>query len=46
MLLPFFCHWKIFQATLKMRIRISYVSDGSPVLEQTEVSKFPGDSFD
>lgn len=29
------------QATLRMRIRISYVADGVNVLEQTEVSGFP-----
>ncbi|XP_058453221.1 AP-1 complex subunit gamma-1 isoform X6 [Malaya genurostris] len=29
------------KATLRMRLRISYQCDGSPVLEQTEVSGFP-----
>ncbi|XP_035914606.1 AP-1 complex subunit gamma-1 isoform X2 [Anopheles stephensi] len=29
------------KATLRMRLRISYQSDGSPVQEQTEVSGFP-----
>lgn len=31
----------IFQATLRMRLRISYVVDGQPVVEQTEVTGFP-----
>uniref|UniRef100_A0A0K8TMB2 AP-1 complex subunit gamma n=1 Tax=Tabanus bromius TaxID=304241 RepID=A0A0K8TMB2_TABBR len=34
------------QATLRMRLRISYVIDGQPVLEQTEVSGFPENSFE
>lgn len=33
--------FKSFKATLRMRIRISYVIDGVNVLEQTEVSGFP-----
>ncbi|XP_017464251.1 PREDICTED: AP-1 complex subunit gamma-like 2, partial [Rhagoletis zephyria] len=28
-------------ATLRMRLRISYVVDGQPVAEQTEVTGFP-----
>ena len=35
-----------FQAVLRMRLRISYHSDGNPILEQTEVSGFPDDAFD
>ena len=31
----------LFQATLRMRIRISYVIDGVNIQEQTEVSGFP-----
>ncbi|XP_055298426.1 AP-1 complex subunit gamma-1 isoform X2 [Sitodiplosis mosellana] len=34
------------KGVLRMRLRISYVVDGSPVLEQTEVSGFPEDAFD
>ncbi|XP_037028092.1 AP-1 complex subunit gamma-1 isoform X4 [Bradysia coprophila] len=33
-------------ATLRMRLRISYISDGNRVLEQSEVSGFPDDAFD
>ncbi|XP_049534519.1 AP-1 complex subunit gamma-1 isoform X1 [Anopheles darlingi] len=32
------------KATLRMRLRISYQSDGNPVQEQTEVSGFPEES--
>ncbi|XP_055681469.1 AP-1 complex subunit gamma-1 isoform X3 [Lutzomyia longipalpis] len=34
------------KAVLRMRLRISYTTDGNPVLEQTEVSGFPEDAFD
>ncbi|XP_055712406.1 AP-1 complex subunit gamma-1 isoform X4 [Phlebotomus papatasi] len=34
------------KAFLRMRLRISYTTDGNPVLEQTEVSGFPDDAFD
>ncbi|XP_063707447.1 AP-1 complex subunit gamma-1 isoform X3 [Culicoides brevitarsis] len=34
------------KAVLRMRLRLSYVSEGSPVLEQTEVSGFPDDVFE
>ncbi|GAB0093250.1 AP-1 complex subunit gamma [Sergentomyia squamirostris] len=34
------------KALLRMRLRISYTSDGNPVLEQTEVSGFPEDAFE
>ncbi|KAJ6638465.1 AP-1 complex subunit gamma-1, partial [Pseudolycoriella hygida] len=34
------------KANLRMRLRISYSSDGNRVLEQTEVSGFPDDAFD
>uniref|UniRef100_A0A336M762 AP-1 complex subunit gamma n=1 Tax=Culicoides sonorensis TaxID=179676 RepID=A0A336M762_CULSO len=34
------------KAVLRMRLRLSYVSDGNPVLEQTEVSGFPDDVFE
>lgn len=34
------------KAVLRMRLRISYVLDGQPVLEQTEVSGFPENCFD
>lgn len=36
----------LFQAVLRMRLRISYQADGQPVLEQTEVSGFPDNAFD
>lgn len=29
-----------------MRLRISYQAEGNPILEQTEVSGFPDDSFE
>uniref|UniRef100_A0A2M4A7X4 AP-1 complex subunit gamma n=1 Tax=Anopheles triannulatus TaxID=58253 RepID=A0A2M4A7X4_9DIPT len=32
------------KATLRMRLRISYQSDGNPIQEQTEVSGFPEES--
>lgn len=34
------------KGVLRMRLRISYVVDGNPVLEQTEVSGFPEITFD
>uniref|UniRef100_A0A1L8DVQ8 AP-1 complex subunit gamma n=1 Tax=Nyssomyia neivai TaxID=330878 RepID=A0A1L8DVQ8_9DIPT len=34
------------KALLRMRLRISYTTDGNPVLEQTEVSGFQEDAFD
>ncbi|XP_055371083.1 AP-1 complex subunit gamma-1 isoform X2 [Condylostylus longicornis] len=34
------------KTVLRMRLRISYVIDGQPILEQTEVSGFPENSFE
>lgn len=34
------------KAILRMRLRISYVVDGQPVLEETEVSGFPDNCFE
>ncbi|XP_059618956.1 AP-1 complex subunit gamma-1 isoform X2 [Phlebotomus argentipes] len=34
------------KALLRMRLRISYTTDGNPVLEQTEISGFPEEAFD
>lgn len=36
----------IFQSTLKMRIRLSYVINGGSIQEQTEVNNFPTDIWD
>lgn len=30
---------------LRLRIRVSYNIDGTPVLEQTEINNFPADLF-